>query len=111
MVPVFYFEFWPVFTAFLVLEGSLGMFNSCGGTLRSRYFPGSMQSSIMSVFRLPLNLLVVSGTKLSSVASSNVTDIKFVFAVIVGMHIVAMVFHCLLMLSGDRPPHNKRKVK
>ncbi len=105
VVPILYFEFWPIFIAFLVLEGSLGVFNSCGGTLRSRYFPGAMQSSIMSVFRLPLNLLVVAGTKLSSAADSNVTAIKFVFAMVVGMHAVALIFHCLLMLSKG-----KRKV-
>ncbi|CAE7708509.1 mfsd5, partial [Symbiodinium microadriaticum] len=57
-VPVFKFEFWWVFAAFLVLEGMLGMFNSCGATLRSIYFPEGLQSSIMSIFRLPLNLLV-----------------------------------------------------
>ena len=64
LVPVYFFEFWPVFGAFLVLEGALGIFNSCGGTMRSRLYPESMQSSIMSVFRLPLNILVVCGTNL-----------------------------------------------
>ena len=109
VVPVFKFEFWPIFLSFLVLEGSLGIFNSCGGTLRSRYFPGAMQSSIMSVFRLPLNLLVVAGTKLSSVASNNIFDLKFVFMVIVGMHCTALMFHCLMMFSGDKPLNTKTK--
>ena len=109
IVPIFYFEFWPVFIAFLTLEGSLGVFNSCGGTLRSRYYPEAMQSSIMSVFRLPLNLLVVAGTKLSSAAANDVAGIKFVFAMVVGMHIIALIFHCLMMISsGERDL--KRKI-
>merc|ERR1711871_1288270 len=97
LVPVYCFEFWPVFCAFLVLEGALGGFNSCGGTMRSRLYPESMQSSIMSVFRLPLNILVVCGTNLSSVAGTNVTDLKFVFKVVVFLHLCALFLHCLLM--------------
>jgi hypothetical protein len=31
----------------------------------ARYYPEEFQSSIMSVFRLPLNLLVVMGTRLT----------------------------------------------
>ena len=36
LVPVFYFDFWSVLLSFLVLEAMVGMFNSCGATLRSR---------------------------------------------------------------------------
>jgi hypothetical protein len=38
-VPIFKFEFWWILIAFLVLEAMVGMFNSCGATLRSRYYP------------------------------------------------------------------------
>lgn len=72
LVPIYYFDFWPIFVSFLVLETALGVFNSCAGTLRSQYYPEAMQSSIMSVFRLPLNLLVVVGTRLSANASTDV---------------------------------------
>ena len=72
MIPIYYYEFWPIFISFLVLETSLGVFNSCGGTLRSQYYPEAMQSSIMTVFRLPLNLLVVIGTRLSADATTDV---------------------------------------
>jgi MFS family permease len=57
-IPVFKFEFWWIFSSFLVLELCVGMFNSCGAILRSKYYPEDQQSSIMSVLRLPLNLLV-----------------------------------------------------
>lgn len=90
LVPVFMFEFWWVFSSFLVLEAMVGMFNSCGATLRSRYYPEGLQSSIMSVFRLPLNLLVVVGTKLTDKAD-DIPSLQTVFGVLACMHIVAMV--------------------
>ena len=91
-VPIFHYEFWWVFIAFLVLECMLGMFASCGGTLRSIYYPEGMQSSIMSMFRLPLNLLVVLGTLLTNNAS-NVDELKHVYKVVSGMHLIALFFH------------------
>lgn len=60
--PVFIYDFNTILVAFLVLEMMVGMFSSCGGTLRSRHYPEHMHSSVMSVFRLPLNVLVVLGT-------------------------------------------------
>ena len=89
LIPVFMFEFWWVFSSFLVLEAMVGMFNSCGATLRSRYYPEGLQSSIMSVFRLPLNLLVVVGTKLTDKAD-DIPSLQTVFGVLACMHIVAM---------------------
>ena len=41
--------YWTPVSAFLVLEMMVGMFNSCGATLRSRYYPEGLQSSIMTV--------------------------------------------------------------
>ena len=95
LVPVFKFEFWWVFSAFLVLEAMVGMFNSCGATLRSRYYPEGLQSSIMSVFRLPLNLLVVIGTKLTDKAD-DIPSLQYVFGSLAAMHIVAMFLQLLL---------------
>ena len=96
LVPVFTFQFWPVFISFIVLECMLGMFNSCGAQLRSRYYPDNLQSSIMSVFRLPLNLLVVLGTKLSERASTDIPALQRVFAVIASMHVAALFLQLLL---------------
>lgn len=93
MVPILKFSFWWVYISFLVLEAMVGMFNSCGATLRSRYYPEHLQSTIMSVFRLPLNLLVVVGTLLTSNAN-NIVELQGVFKVLVGVHGVAM---CLQM--------------
>jgi MFS family permease len=90
-VPIYCFEFWWVFISFLVLECMLGMFGSCGGTLRSIYYPEGMQSSIMSIFRLPLNLLVVVGTLLTNNAN-NVEELKQVYMVVAGIHFTAFLF-------------------
>lgn len=64
-VPTFNFSFRYVFISFLVLEAMVGMFYSCGGILRSKYYPEAHQSSIMSVFRVPLNAIVVIGKGLN----------------------------------------------
>lgn len=80
-MPVYWFEFWPVLISFLVLECMVGMFNSCGATLRSKYYPEQLQSSVTSVFRLPLNMLVVVGTLLSDAAKTS-SDLQVVFTII-----------------------------
>jgi hypothetical protein len=107
-VPLLHFQFWYVVVAFLVLEAMVGMFNSCGATLRSRYYPEGLQSSIMSVFRLPLNLLVVVGTKLTDRANG-VEALRFVFGVLVGMHAVAMLLQMALLSGKVSPVHAKIK--
>ena len=61
-----------------------------------------MQSSIMSVFRLPLNLLVVVGTKLTD-SANDVPSLQGVYLVIVGMHAIAMLIQILLYAhSGNK---------
>lgn len=106
-MPIFFFDFYSMLYSFLVLEAMVGMFNSCGGTLRSRYYPDSMQSSIMSVFRLPLNILVVIGTTLANQAS-NKEGFQFVFSIVVGMHLIAAMLQMVALVVGpptDVPIH------
>lgn len=98
-VPLFCFDFWWIFSAFLVLEAMVGMFGSCGATLRSRYYPESVQSSITTVFRLPLNLLVVVGTNLADNAN-DVAGKQLVFGVLTAMHVVAMGLQVALSMSS-----------
>eukprot|EP01042_Synura_sphagnicola_P000912 gene912-1021_t len=80
LVPVFYFEFWPVFISFLVFEA---------------------MSSIMSVFRLPLNCIVVLGTNLSSAANDK-PSLQFVYGVVVGIQILAAIFQIALIIFAPR---------
>lgn len=108
-MPIYKFEFWTVLIAFLILECMLGIFNSCGATLRSIYYPETMQSSIMSIFRLPLNLLVVIGTMLTN-NSKNSQDIQYVYYVVVGMHLIAFFFQiCLFFCSEPTLQSNSTK--
>lgn len=111
LVPVFTFQFWPVFVSFIILECMLGMFNSCGAQLRSRYYPDNLQSSIMSVFRLPLNLLVVLGTKLSERASLDVPALQRVFGVVACMHMTALILQMLLYFKCVAPAGSSTKLK
>jgi MFS family permease len=97
--PLIFNDFFSVLISFLVLEAMVGMFGSCGATLRSRYYPEQHQSALMSVFRLPLNALVVVGTKLTDSVSDK-GQMRVVFAVLVAMHLVAAVLQILLQLSA-----------
>ncbi|GMH58143.1 hypothetical protein TrRE_jg5406 [Triparma retinervis] len=57
--------FTPVLVAFVMVEFSIGLFFPAAGILRSKYVPDHLQGAILNIFRLPLNLLVVTGTKLT----------------------------------------------
>jgi len=109
-VPVVSFRFEHIFTAFLVLEITVGMFNSCGATLRSRYYPDKHQSSIMNVFRVPLNFLVVIGTKMSDWSSSEAA-LKRVFCVVVAMHLAATLLQLALVREVRTAEAEKHKHK
>jgi hypothetical protein len=109
-VPIFRFEFWSLLISCLFLEAMVGMFNSCGATLRSKYYPGDAQSSIISVFRLPLNLLVVIGTTIASAAGSSIRDLQFVFMAISSFHVIAFCLQMCLIRYGSGDSALKEKV-
>lgn len=110
-VPIYHFEFWIVFISFLLLESMLGMFNSCGATLRSIYYPEHIQSSIMSIFRFPLNILVVFGTLLTNNAS-NRSEIQQVYHYVAMMHLVAFLLQiCLIFCPKSNLSSNLTKIK
>jgi len=77
LVPVFYTDIVPVLGAFLVFETCVGIFQPCGGVLRSKVIPDNLQGSVMNMFRIPLNSLVVVGTLLTDFYPA-----RFVFAII-----------------------------
>ena len=88
------------------------MFFSCAATLRSRYYPEELQSSIMSVFRLPLNLIVVIGTRLADKAN-NIPSMQNVFGIIAVINVIAFIMQCSLLLhtSSNKSNDNKNKRK
>mmetsp|Transcript_78071 Transcript_78071/g.226523 ORF Transcript_78071/g.226523 Transcript_78071/m.226523 type:complete len:448 (-) Transcript_78071:66-1409(-) len=77
LVPVFCTAVFPVLSAFLVFEVCVGIFQPCGGVLRSKVIPDKLQGSVMNMFRIPLNSLVVVGTLLTDYYPA-----RFVFGVI-----------------------------
>jgi len=77
LVPVFCTDVLPVLSAFLVFEVCVGIFQPCGGVLRSKVIPDNLQGSVMNMFRIPLNTLVVVGTLLTDYYPA-----RFVFGII-----------------------------
>merc|ERR1711865_263132 len=71
-VPAFMPSMAPVLGAFLVMEACVGLFMACSGTMRSMVVPEEVSASVMNLFRVPLNILVVIGTKLDSYAEPSV---------------------------------------
>jgi len=65
--------------AFLFIEISLGMYFPSIGTLRSSLVPGSHRSTIINLFRIPLNLLTVA--TLLAIKSGVVEDRGLVFGI------------------------------
>lgn len=49
-----------VFVGFLVFEFCVGVFWPAMGVLRSKYVPESARATVMNIFRVPLNLIVIS---------------------------------------------------
>ncbi|CAM9200633.1 unnamed protein product [Chrysoparadoxa australica] len=82
-VPIFMQDFYAVLGSFLAIETCVGAFYACSGLMRSKYLPDALQSSIMNLFRLPLNVFVVVGTRMSESASPEMvfTAVSVWFAV------------------------------
>jgi len=95
LLPILSYDFTVIFASFLLLESMVGMFNAGSGTLRSVYYIESHQSSIISIFRIPLNLLVVSGTLLTNNPD---IDNQFVFGVLIGLQLMAATLQLALYL-------------
>ncbi len=79
-------EFWLVYGGFLLFETCVGISFACGGGLRSAVMPEDLQATIMNIFRIPLNILVVIGTRLDSFATT-----RQIFLVCVSWLIIALI--------------------
>ena len=66
MASLFSDNFYCVIVAFCMFETCVGAAFASMATLRSQLLPQELQGTIMNIFRVPLNLLVVIGTKLDS---------------------------------------------
>jgi len=104
IVPAYTSSFFAVFFAFMVFETCCGVFFPASGTLRSMYLPGTCLSTIMNIFRIPLNILVVTGTTLKDNFGFTLT-----FQVLASWLFLAFV--CQLYLSSLEQPKSKQQSK
>ena len=102
IIPIYYHSFTITFSSFLLLECVVGMFNAGSGSLRSKYYMEQHQGSIISIFRIPLNLFVVAGTMLTGHMKPSV-----VFTVLAILHLIAGSLQCILCVMMN----NKHKLK
>lgn len=93
-VPVFSHSLIPVLLSFIVFETCVGVFFPCLGLLRSKVIPDSIQGSVMNIFRVPLNVLVVVGTKLTDIYPT-----QTVFSIIVTWLLVGAAMQVALVMA------------
>merc|ERR1712176_514681 len=65
-------HFTAIIASFMMVECCVGLFMPVAGTLRSKYVPDALQGTILNIFRLPLNAVVVSGTHATDVLDANI---------------------------------------
>ena len=66
MISLFSDHFYIILLGFCMFETCVGAAFASMATLRSQLLPQELQGTIMNIFRVPLNLLVVVGTKLDT---------------------------------------------
>lgn len=104
-IPVFFDDLFSVLAAFLLFEVCVGMFFPCSGMMRSKCIPDALQSRVMNLCRLPLNILVVTGTKLT-----DWYERRIVFSVIVGWLLLATLLQLgLVAVTKDEKKSEKKK--
>lgn len=82
-----------VMASFLLFEFCVGLFMPVAGTLRSKYVPDALQGSILNIFRLPLNAIVVSGTY-----ATDYLEASLVYKLISGCFFMAAILQATLMI-------------
>jgi MFS transporter, MFS domain-containing protein family, molybdate-anion transporter len=66
MASLFSNNFYCILFSFCIFETTVGAAFASMATLRSQLLPQELQGTIMNIFRVPLNMLVVIGTKLDT---------------------------------------------
>lgn len=72
LIPVMTQNFTLIFASFLTLEACIGCWGACSANMRSKYIDDKLQVSIMTISRVPLNILVVIGTYMEDAAPLHV---------------------------------------
>lgn len=90
-VPVFFESLPAILGSFIVFETCVGMMFPAAGVLRSEVIPNDLQGSVINIFRIPLNILVIVGTKLTDLYPRS-----FCFSVIVSWLLIGAVLQFFL---------------
>ena len=83
-----------ILASFMLVEFCVGFFMPVAGTLRSKYVPDALQGAILNIFRLPLNIIVVSGTY-----ASDVLEAPLVFKLVSGCFFAAAAIQFSMVLA------------
>lgn len=106
LVPVFVSTLPATLASFIVFETCVGCFFPCAGYLRSKVIPNEVQGSVMNIFRVPLNMFVIVGTKLTDWYSTN-----FCFSIIVVWLICGAGLQLLLCAEMKKGDPNEAKAE
>lgn len=104
VIPVLSTELVPVLGAFFLFEACVGMFQPAAGFVRSKVIPDAVQGSVMNMFRVPLNLLVVIGTKMTDLYPAS-----FCFSVIVSWLLLGGLLQLLLAFEINKAEAKTKK--
>lgn len=84
-----------IFAGFLVFEFCVGIFWPAMGVLRGKYVPESTRATVMNIFRVPLNLIVIL-----LLVQDLALPVVFCCCVLF-LTICCVVQHCLFQLSSN----------
>jgi len=85
-----------ILVSFIVIEFCVGLSSPIAGMLRSKYVPDAYQGTVMNIFRLPLNAVVVSGTY-----ATDVLPHYQVYSAVSCLFITAAILQASLAFGGQ----------
>lgn len=108
LVPVFVQTLVAILCSFVVFETCVGAFFPCAGYLRSKIIPNDVQGSVMNIFRVPLNIFVIVGTKLTDIYPPQTC-----FSIIVSWLLMGALLQGLLIkeMNKSTPAKEAKKEK
>ncbi|KAH9079001.1 hypothetical protein Ae201684P_000324 [Aphanomyces euteiches] len=96
--PAMEFGFTWTFVAFLLFEVCVGIYFPVSATLRADSFPEATMGTILTLFRLPTNFLVLIGTQMDSRA----VPPSLIFGLCAVVHAAASLFACLTQSKKEQ---------
>merc|ERR1712232_137878 len=97
VIPILSTELVPVLVSFFLFEACVDIFQPAAGFVRSKVIPDAVQGSVMNLFRVPLNVLVVIGTKMTDMYPAS-----FCFSVIVSWLLLGGLLQLVLAFEINK---------